>query len=73
MTYTQQGDRVTLEMTRDDYERLLIIIGFACGAAMRDRDDVPLYSWLQFTNELNAGNPKFRQYEIPERFRREPV
>lgn len=71
MTYTQQGDRVTLEMTRDDYERLLIMIGFACGAALRNGDRSQLYRWLEFANDMNAGNPAFLPYEIPEEFRHE--
>jgi hypothetical protein len=68
MTYTQQGERVTLEMTRDDYDRLMIMLGYACGAS-RARSEISLFwSWLRFTNELNNGNPNFTPYEIPPEF-----
>jgi hypothetical protein len=69
MTYTRQGDHVTLEMTRDDFDRLLIMVGCACGNAMRIGGSRQFYSWLEFANELNNGNPDFTPYEIPEEYR----
>lgn len=68
MTYTQQGERVTLEMTRDDYDRLTLMLGFAVGAVMRTGDMRMFYTWLRFTNELNNGNPNFTPYKIPPEF-----
>lgn len=65
MTYEQKGDRVTLEMTRNDYVRLMLMLGFACGGAHRQGNMQMFYSWLRFTNELNNGNPNFTPYEIP--------
>ena len=66
MTYTENGDRITLEMTRDDYEMLLMMAGFAAGAS---RERAHFYMWLKFVNRLNETNPNFMQYEIPEAFR----
>jgi hypothetical protein len=66
MTYTQEGDRVTIEMTRDDYDTLLMILGAGLNAIYSKEGDKRMYySWLRFINELNNGNPNFVPYEIP--------
>lgn len=63
--YSKTGDRVTLEMHRDDFERLLFLAGFAAGAS-KERSD--FWGWIEFANRLNATNPGFQQYEIPSRY-----
>lgn len=65
MKYTQQGDRVTVEMARDEYETLMLIVGAGVGSQRRRNRGV-FYRWLEFTNEMNAGNPDYRPYEIPD-------
>lgn len=65
MTYTRQGDLVTLEMTREDFQRLMLMGGYAAGAAMRANDQMMFWKWMRFANELNAGNPTFIPYTIP--------
>jgi len=66
VTVTIQGDRVSLDMTRDQYDSLMTMLGFALGAVMAQMDDRELfYSWLRFHNELNNGRPDFIPYEIP--------
>jgi hypothetical protein len=65
MTYAQDGERVTLEMTLDDYERLLLMLGYATGA-MQDR--ITFWHWIAFVNELNRTNPQFETYEIPKEY-----
>lgn len=69
MTYTKDGEQITLEMTLDDWEKLLLILGFAIGTVHRQEGSPQFYSFLQFVNELNRTNPRFTQYEIPEEFR----
>ena len=64
MKYTEKGDRVTLEMTRDDFGRLLQMMGAAVGTASRNDPDLAA-AWLEFVNRLNDGNPNFAPYEIP--------
>jgi hypothetical protein len=56
-------------MSRDDFDRLTLMLGFALGGALRDSDRRQFYAWLAFVNELNATNPDFTPYEIPEEFR----
>jgi len=63
--FREEGDRVTLEMSRDDYEQLLLILGFQEGSVLRTGDERTFYRWLEFINRLNAGNPRFTPYEIP--------
>jgi hypothetical protein len=70
LIYTQQGERVTLDMTRDDYDKLMLMLGYATGAANMAGELTLFWSWLRLANELNNGNPNFRPYEIPEEFRR---
>ncbi len=65
MKYIENGETVTLEMTRDDYGNLLIALGIATCSA---RDEKTQWAWIRFINELNAGNPSFTPYEIPEEF-----
>jgi hypothetical protein len=63
--YTEDGDRVTLEMSRDDFERLLFIMSSACGAALVQGDRKQFYSWLDFANKINTTNPRWTPFEIP--------
>lgn len=65
MTYSQTGDKVSLEMTLGNYMQLLMILGFALGARQAQGDRPGFYRWLAFVNDLNTGNPNFAAYEIP--------
>jgi hypothetical protein len=65
MTYTEEGDNVTLEMTRDDYARLLMIVGIATGSAFGQGTTSHAWSIIRFINELNRTNPAFTPYKIP--------
>jgi hypothetical protein len=61
ITFTESESSVTLEMARDDYYTLMLIIGYALGAA-KDRES---RAWLlRFLNDLNRTNPNFTAYEI---------
>ena len=66
MTYSENGHTVTLEMTRGEYENLLLAMGIAAGSAS---DKKAFWRWIEFANRLNAGNPNFMPYEIPEEFK----
>jgi hypothetical protein len=60
----EENGVVVLRMTRDDYNALLVALGFATGAAPRKdtRDTL-----LGLVNRLNAGNPSYTPYEIATR------
>jgi hypothetical protein len=68
MTYTGEGDRVTLEMTIADYEKLLLILGGAAGSPFNGPHRAAFWSMIKFVNDLNATNPNFVPYEIPPEF-----
>ena len=62
MTYTQHGDEIVLQMTVEDYQRLLLMLGVAAASAVNS----PTFRvWIEFVNELNRTNPAFTPYEIP--------
>ena len=65
MKYSEQGDRVTLEMLREEFETLLMIAGTGIGAASKGNRAL-FWRWLDFINQLNTGNPHFTPYEIPQ-------
>jgi hypothetical protein len=69
VTYEEKPDAVVLTMSKDDFDRLLLMLGFAAGAAKAQGDNVRFYSWIEFVNELNRTNPRFIPYQIPEKFR----
>ena len=69
MKYTENGDTVTLEMTRGEYEHLLLATGIATGVASRDTDKKTFWEWIDFANRLNTGNPRYIPYEIPDEFK----
>ena len=61
MTYKQKGDNVTLEMTRDDYQVLMFLLGIATGYGSTCNKIIA----YKFVNALNAMNPNFTPFEIP--------
>lgn len=66
VSFRREGGKITLVMCEVDYERLLMSIGYLAGLA-RAASHLPMY-WdvMRFCNDLNAGNPDYRPYEIPE-------
>lgn len=69
MTYSENGDTITIEMSRDDYELLLLLLGIATGSCSRNPNRDMFWNSVDFVNRLNAANPRFTPYEIPEEFR----
>lgn len=66
-TWTAVGDEIVLRLSVDDYDRLLIMMGFATGAAFK-KDVHMAYQFVDLVNRINRGNPKFRPYAIPKEF-----
>ena len=68
MSYREENGQVILTMSREDYERLLMLLG-ACtvhaahgGKSMFTLDDI-----LGLLNRLNDGNPNYTPYELSPR------
>lgn len=65
MTYTEKDQHITLEMNRDEYEELLLVIGMGTGIALREKKDKEIArAFFRLVNKMNATNPKFIPYEI---------
>ena len=58
-------DRVNISLTRDEFEALLIMCGYATAAAMK-QDTKMGYAFLALVNTINRDNPKWIPYEIPQ-------
>jgi hypothetical protein len=65
---------VTITMTRDDWEAVLLRLGMAAAHVAHVRPDVPeraaapglLSRHLALMNRINAGNPNWTPYAVPE-------
>ncbi|HEX4275797.1 MAG TPA: hypothetical protein VHZ74_10600 [Bryobacteraceae bacterium] len=67
MSWKREGDRVSIEMNFDDWNMLLIVLGFATGAALEGQFPITSGRILGLVNRLNEGNPDFTPYEIAEK------
>lgn len=64
MSYREEGDKIILTMSREDYTTLLMELGGAMFLHIKDGDsgaDKAL-AWL---NRLNEGNPHYTAYAVP--------
>jgi hypothetical protein len=57
---------VTVTMTYDDWQNLVLAMGYAGGHILKNDERKHHYRHLALMNRLNVGNPHFRPYEIPE-------
>ena len=62
MMYKEADGRVTLEMSRDDYELLLMMLGAALFTAVPNRE--LLNHYVEVVNRLNEGNPRYTPYAV---------
>jgi hypothetical protein len=61
-TYTPE--RVTLELSRDEFSWLRIALSHA--AAYATEKPAVLRQFLEVSNAINRGNPDWTPYEVPE-------
>ena len=59
MSYNEKDGMVTLTMTIQDYEYLLLLLGRAAGGDLEY-----LHEHLALVNRLNEGNPHFTPYQL---------
>lgn len=64
ITFSEKHEHVRLDMSREDYNLMLLITGYSLGIIKLNDPDL-FWPALEFVNELNAGNPQFTPYEIP--------
>lgn len=60
--YSEEDGVVVVRMTGEDWNRLLLNLGFAAGSMMTTQGR---YGVLAIANRLNVGNPTFTPYQIP--------
>jgi hypothetical protein len=59
---------VTIELTEDQFQILLLAVGMAVGAASGQSGHDPLLfaDFIGLANSINSGNPNWIPYEVPE-------
>lgn len=65
MTFERSGDRITLTLTNELWERLLFALALATHAAFESEGRAGLLRMLELANDLNEGNPHFTAYRLP--------
>ena len=55
MSYSRDGDRVTLDMSVEDFELLLYLLGVAAGTADREKDTPLLRRLVRLPGQQLAG------------------
>jgi hypothetical protein len=64
MSYREENGQVVLTMSREDYEKLLWLLGTASGAAAIGRSVFLVNDVLRFMDRLNLGNPNYTPYTV---------
>jgi hypothetical protein len=62
--FTRQNDRIIIDISEDEFDSLLIALGYAIGA--RSTHEPLPYGWLRLANSINEGNPNWTPYKLPE-------
>jgi hypothetical protein len=64
MMTKRNEDKVTIELSDANWQILLVMAGYAAGAARRE-GNIDLYqTFLRLTNEINKGNPFFTPCDV---------
>jgi hypothetical protein len=53
-------------LTREEYERLLLMLAMACGCATRESMTKLSYDFVRLTNKLMEGKPNWHPYWVPQ-------
>lgn len=55
---------MTIELTDDEFENLILMCGYAAGVALKSGDRRQLESFLRTVNAVNRDNPRWIPYEV---------
>jgi hypothetical protein len=58
---------IIISLTRAEYSRLLLMMGFATGSAFKE-DRYLAYRFMDLANRISRDNPDWKPYDIPEEF-----
>ena len=64
--YLRDRTTVTLTMTVEEYDTVMILLGYGMACAKRNGDEDLFRSWRRLCNSLNKGHPNYVPYEVPE-------
>ncbi len=64
--FKRENDVITITMSVENYDRVLMTLGFTAGCVKNAGDEPAFWSIIRLCNDLNAGNPQYTPYEIPE-------
>ncbi len=65
MSYSEHNGEILLRMSKDDYEKLFLpAMQLVTSELLRRSWTGELREMLEFTNRLNAGNPRYAPYKI---------
>lgn len=71
----REGGRVVIEISEEEFSGLLLMMGYAIGAAESEniqeksawaREYNQRDAWLRLANAINEGNPNYTPYAVPE-------
>ncbi len=65
MAYSEENGQVVLRMSREDYELVLMALG--AFTAITWKNGLNGHRVLEVLNRLNAGNPNYTPYQVPEK------
>jgi hypothetical protein len=68
MSYRKDGDKITIELTEQDYKLLMFGLGHAANHIRDQGIEAIFYTLVALTNRVNEGNPEFTPYEVPEKY-----
>lgn len=57
-------DQIVIKLNRDQFDVLLLALGYATGAADRDGNRKFFNAFMRITNAVNRDNPNFTPYAI---------
>jgi hypothetical protein len=63
MSYHEENGQVVLTMSTEDFQMLLIVLGYATGGAIEENWTSPR-RMFELTNRLNEGNPHYTPYQV---------
>ena len=66
VSYREENEQVILTMSREQYDRLLMVFAMATLKAMHLRNDFPraVENTMELLNQLNEGNPNYTPYQV---------
>lgn len=65
MEHTNVGERV-IRLSESEFTTLLLMMGYATGAASKESDKGLGLSFLRIANAVNRDNPDWTPYELAE-------